>query len=101
MTTVRCKTCSKTFTKASPVQAAAALRMHVGRLHTGLIPTANKGRSRVAPGAVVRSTPVVDGRKRPVLIEAETQPACYCPRCGLNLLVLNTAMHVASKMSPA
>lgn len=111
MTTVKCPTCSKTFTKMTEERAAQALRMHTWRTHTGRVPTATHAQrvKRAQAAGVVLATmdrprsgvPVDGRRRRNMLVETHVEPACYCPRCGLNLTVLNTAMHVASKMSPA
>lgn len=106
MTTVRCKICSKEFTKPTAEKAEQALRMHDWRMHSHRVPTATPAqrmqRSQERLALATTNRPLVaDGRRRrSLMVEAHTEPACFCPRCGLNLVVLNTAMHVASNMSP-
>lgn len=113
MTTLECKDCGRKFTKPSAMQAQAALRMHVGRKHSGLIPTALGPRGAAlrqngSTALTVLDAPRVDRRtkayrdsQRPTIVEAQGGDApCFCPRCGLNLAVLTTALKVASHMSP-
>lgn len=120
MTTLKCNQCQKTFTKPTKVQAEAALRMHVGRKHSGLIPTAkhrhdpsSNGSNGLAVATVTdrrtkawrQANPHLvttrTGRRKLIETNGAQEPACFCPRCGLNLGVLNTAMQVAAHMSPA
>ncbi len=118
MTTIKCTQCQKAFTKPTKVQAEAALRMHVGRKHSGLIPTANR-KSVPSNGSLALVAPTDrrtkawreanphlvtagrTGRRKVIEANGAAEHACFCPRCGLNLGVLNTAMQVATHMSPA
>lgn len=112
MTTLECKDCGRKFTKPTAMQAQAALRMHVGRKHTGLIPTALGRRGAVArrgstaltvlepPQRVDRRTKAWREAQGTVVQPVAEESPCFCPRCGLNLAVLSTALKVASQMSP-
>ncbi len=121
MTTLKCTQCQRVFTKPTKVQAEAALRMHTGRKHTGSIPTANRkhevNRNGNGNGSLAVAVPtdrrtrawreanphlaLRTGRRKVVETNGAPESACFCPRCGLNLGVLNTAMQVAAHMSPA
>ena len=114
MIKVKCEQCEKTFSKATRTSAEAALRMHVGRIHTKNIPTANSGQRGGTELALVPHSRngTIDRRTKawrqanPALVTerrlrrvVEDTAACFCPRCGLNLVALATAMKVAQNLT--
>lgn len=127
-----CKTCKKVFDKNcagvpfdSQTSADAALRMHIGRVHSKSIPTYQNAPERLRQPALVlagngqQAAPqapmlVTDRRTRawreqqaqlseprPVrkAKRQDDEQVCYCPRCGLNIAIAKTALTVALRHS--
>lgn len=121
--TTTCKTCKKVFDKnskgvlfATQADADGALRMHVGRVHNKSIPTSKHVRSSVLVMAGSHSAPAApalvntDRRTKawreqnqthaPKATRKTESGGCkFCPGCGLNLAIANTAFAVALRHS--
>lgn len=119
--TTTCKTCKKVFDKnsvgvpfATQADADGALRMHVGRVHSKSIPTSKHVRSNLLVTAGSHSAfaaPVITDRRTKAWREqnqthapkatrkTESGGCKFCPGCGLNLAIANTAFAVALRHS--
>jgi hypothetical protein len=120
--TSTCKTCKKVFDKNSvgvafftQTAADAAVRMHIGRVHKKSIPTAKYVRSNLlvtagSHDAFAAPVLVTDRRTKAWREQNQTHAlratrktesgGCkFCPGCGLNLAIANTALAVALRHS--
>lgn len=120
--TTKCQTCKKVFDKnsvgiafASQSDADGALRMHIGRVHSKRIPTSKHVRSSLlvmagghseAPAALVSTDRRTKAwREQNQTLEpkrarrTESGGCKFCPGCGLNLAIANTAFAVALRHS--
>jgi hypothetical protein len=120
--TATCQTCKKVFNKSSQgmpfvsqFAADAAVRMHCGRSHSKSIPTSQHARNSHLVMAGGHSAPVapvlnIDRRTKawrgqnqvpaPKATRKTESSGCkFCPGCGLNLAIANTAFAVALRHS--
>lgn len=100
---IKCEQCEKVFVKATREACLASMRMHVGRKH-GNIRNAVKRDATGSkdPQRAKRLAYQKEWRRRRSQMLRHSQnghasTVGFCPRCGMNLELLATALAVVNK----
>lgn len=102
---ISCEECGKEFQKRTKKEAEMAVRMHKGRVH-GNIKNGTKEHQDAPKGTRKELTEDQKEHRRQYLRDLRAKQkaqrngvsAHFCPRCGLNLDVLATALSVVNKV---
>lgn len=92
-----CEQCGKSFSKPTKESAESALRMHVGRIHGNIKAKPAELTAREIRKREYQRRYRAQRRKMRHSRNGAFNVMGFCPRCGMNLEVLATALAVVNK----